>query len=428
VVGIIACVAALPVFAQENVVDVSSLEQTARLFFSPNNGTLVEGAPFDVSVFVDTQGSPINTIDLKIRFDPARLQVVKTFGGRSVVGLWLEQPSYSNTSGTITFSGTIPNGITSNGALIATISFKPILSGATSISIGETSQVLANDGLGSATRVTSDRARFDIVPLPPGSVRVFSETHPFRDRWYNNNSPTFAWEAEAGVSEYSLVFDDKPSTIPPNTETTTETVKGYEDIPDGVWYFHIKAKKRGVWGATTHYPIRVDKAPPATFKPTIDLLAAAVIQSRGLVSFFTTDALSGIDRYEVGVIAADAAPDTSAAYVEAQSPYQLPGYVNSKARVVVRAFDRAGNIQSGTVDISPSTTFARLTSNNQIILSVAFILALIILSSIFIFTKKHRQKLVATISNTAARHEGVLPQAAPAPSHIEHLLELPPPH
>ena len=405
--------------SQVNNVNVLSLMPQSTIFFSPREGTFIDGGNFDVSVYIDTKKGSINAIDLLLKFDPAKLQVTHSLGGRSIIGIWLEPPVYSNNSGTIHLVGTIPNGIITESGLITTVTFKAISSGDAKISVSEASQVLANDGLGSNVVLTTDVAHYSIMPTPPGGVRVFSDTHPFNDQWYNNNSAALGWYQEEGVTAFSYTFDDRPFTTPDNsTQITTDTIKGYENLPDGIWYFHIKAKKQGVWGSTTHFLVRIDTTPPAKFTPTIDVLSAAVIRSRGLISFFTTDTLSGVDHYEVGVILPGGAPDASSAYVEAQSPYQLPGYLSQGTRVIVRAFDRAGNIQSASILAGPTQSVLLLLKNNTFIFIIAFFLAVIICCAVIIFFPNRLRELVERMALLTGYSN-----ATPARQQRKHLID-----
>ncbi|MFH1759196.1 MAG: hypothetical protein ABH822_01385 [Patescibacteria group bacterium] len=82
----------------------------------------------------------------------------------------------------------------------------------------------------------------------------------------------------------------------------------------------------------------------------MDVLTASII-NRALVSFFTTDAMSGIDHYEVGIIDTETSPSESPLFVEARSPYQLPDLLGGNMRVIIRAIDRVGNVRDESLDI-----------------------------------------------------------------------------
>lgn len=347
----------------------------ATLIVSPQSETVTVGSNFDVSVFLDTQGASINTVDLNLKFPQDKLEIVRPSGGKSFIAIWPEPPSYSNAEGSAHFLGGIPNGITTEDGLVVTVTFKVKATGSAAIVVLPASKVFANDGLGTNILTGFGRGVYTLVPKPPGGVKVFSETHQFEDRWYNNNNPVLTWEKNDGVTGFSLQLDNLPSTIPDNVPDTRDTVKAYESLGDGVRYFHIKAMKDGVWGGTTHFALHVDTAPPAQFAPKIQTFSASVV-SRAIVSFSTTDFLSGIDHYEVGVIDKTKDPSKSPAFVEAQSPYQLPTMSSGNLLVLVRAIDRAGNATDATVDAYLPLSFLSLITDNAMnILYALFFLA-----------------------------------------------------
>jgi len=99
----------------------------------------------------------------------------------------------------------------------------------------------------------------------PVAPVVNSPTHPNQNQWYANNDPSFNWSASdiSGISGYSYEFDQNPSTIPDDTSEGTATSKDYTDVPDGTWYFHVKAQNGvGLWGDTAHYRINIDTSAP----------------------------------------------------------------------------------------------------------------------------------------------------------------------
>src|SRR3989344_9334468 len=282
-----------PVYGQTvtNITATPPIYNT-RFTFSPTTETVIVDSEFTVSVFLDTGKNSINTVELNISFPPDKLNVIKPAGPQSLIALWVVPPSYSNTEGKISLNGIIPNGVITQNGLVATMTFKAKTPGVAVIEIAPTSQVLLNDGLGTETQVNSSKAIISIEPKPPGGVKAFSNTHPFQDQWYNNNNPIIAWEKESGVSDFSYILDNKPTTVPDNLPETNDTLAAYENTPDGIWYFHIKAKKSGLWGSPTHFIVHIDTTPPAEFTPRVEYLTAAILP-RGLLSFFTTDALSG---------------------------------------------------------------------------------------------------------------------------------------
>jgi hypothetical protein len=349
----------------------------AQLFFSPSAGTNVVGSTFDVSVMLNTNGHSVSAIQLDIKYSPDKLRIVKPSADQSLLAIWLEPPVYSNTDGTAHLVGVIPNGIKTDSGLISTITFEAIASGQATIEVQSSSSVLANDGIGTELLSGLGRATFSLTPKPPEGVSVYSDTHSFSDQWYNNSTVSFTLDKSAGAEDFSYEFDNKPFTVPDNESETSESIVQFNDVADGVWYFHVKARREGVWGTPSHLLVRVDTQAPAKFKPTSEVLFSGE-QAKAFVSFFTTDALSGIDHYEVGVLEAGQPADQSPVFIRAESPYQLPDLLGKNFRVIVRAFDKAGNVTDETITVTIGTSIVGLVKQNIfIILGVLLALAIL---------------------------------------------------
>lgn len=321
----------------------------ASLYLSPSTGTFLVGSAFDVSVFVDTAKNNINAVRVDIKFDPQKLQITNPATGKSFISVWVAQPTFSNSEGTISFQGGTPDpGINTSSGLVSTISFRAIAPGKTIISILDSSQVLLNDGLGTDITGSRGKAIFDIALPPPEGPKVFSTSHPDPNRWYKNNNPKFDWEKEEGVSEFSYSLDQDPHGVPDNTPEGNSTAASFNDVGDGLWYFHIKARKGDVWGGTSHYLVQIDNSPPAVFKPVFDpkFKIPDIFLKNPVVSFLTTDAFSGIDHYEVKVVNLSNDKEAKVEFlVEAVSPYRLPISESGEYEVIVKAYDNAGNWQ-----------------------------------------------------------------------------------
>lgn len=366
-------------FAEQVInLDASSLVARAEISITPPQATFVEGSIFEVPILINTKGRSINAIELNIKFDPKKLSIIKPSTGKSIIGLWIQPPSYDNTKGTASIVGSIPGGIVSDSSLILSITFQAKAAGVAEVRVLDSSNVLANDGVGTQVVLSFNRGTYTILPKPPGGLNVYSDTHPFQDHWYNNNSPTLSWNQDPGVIGYSYVLDDKPNTIPDNKNLSTEPVKSYQDLNDGLFYFHVKAlKDSGAWGGTTHYILRIDRSAPAQFKPKVDYILHKDI-NRALVSFFTTDSLSGIDHYEIGVIDKAQSATSAAIFVRSESPYEVPPISTKGSIVIVRAYDTAGNTTDSQVSIEVPGKFSNWIQVNSTILLLG-ILALLVL-------------------------------------------------
>lgn len=381
----------------------SAKAEGASLYFSPSSGTFFVGSTFDVSVFVNTDGEDINAVEVNLKFDPKKLQVASPTAGKSFIEVWVAQPTYSNIKGIINFIGGVPSpGINTSAGLVSTITFRVIEPGETSISFSDTSQVLRNDPRGTDVLTSLGRGNFTLLIPPPEGPKVSSPTHPDQNKWYKNNNPTFSWEKEEGVTDFSYSFDQDPMGTPDNLSEGSHTSISYSEVKDGMWYFHIKAKKAGTWGGMSHYLVRIDVTPPALFNPTVEP-SKKTSNKEPLVSFITTDALSGISYYRIkyiNITPKTATEDEVGFFTEVTSPYKLSSLNIGKYLVVVRAYDIAGNWREGTINIEivpgriffvrRGIQFKDITLPWWLILLIAVIILLIYLS---FYRKKQRYRV-----------------------------------
>ncbi|MFQ6049490.1 MAG: cohesin domain-containing protein [Candidatus Paceibacterales bacterium] len=330
-----------------------ALADGASLYLSPTSGTFFVGSTFDVSIFVNTGGEDVNAVEVNLKFDPKKLQVASPTTGKSFIEVWIAQPTYSNTKGTMSFMGGVPTpGINTTAGLVSTVAFRAISPGVTSVLFLDSSKVLRNDPQGTNILTSLGRGVYTLLIPPPEGPKVFSPTHPDQNKWYKNNNPTFSWEKEEGVTDFSYSFDQDIAGAPDNISEGDHTSISYSEVEDGMWYFHVKAKKAGVWGGISHYLVRIDTTSPALFTPTVEP-SLKTIERQPLISFMTTDALSGLDHYQLKYI--DITPEKKEEevgfFTEVSSPHKLPSLEIGKYLVVVRAYDVAGNWREGTVKI-----------------------------------------------------------------------------
>ncbi len=372
----------------------------ASLYFSPDSGDFIVGDSFEISVFVDTEGEYVNAIDITLKFDPKIIQIVNPAGSRSSIEVWVSPPIYSNIDGTIRFIGGIPSpGINNSKGLISTITFRAIQPGKTSITFSDSSKVLRNDPNGTDILSSYREGTYQFIVPPPKGPEVFSLTHPDQEKWYKNNNPTFSWKREKGVTDFSYVLDQDPLSIPDNISEGNNTGVSYSEIEDGIWYFHIKAKRNGVWGEATHYIIRIDTTPPAAFTPVIEP-SNKTVQKEPLIYFFTTDALSGLDYYQIKYIeiTKDKEQKQQGMFTEVSSPYRLPSLGVGRYLILVKAYDTAGNWREETTEleiIKEITTSKKKTGFwESVLFFVPFIVVfLFVLISFIWYQYRKRQKI-----------------------------------
>lgn len=379
----------------------------ASLYLSPQTGTVFVGSTFDVSIFVNTGDNDINAVKVDLKFNQRKLQIASPSTGRSFISVWITQPSFSNIEGTASFQGGVPTpGINTSSGLVSTITFRAIGPGEATISILDSSKVLLDDGKGTDILSSIGRGIYKIVIPPPEGPKVFSPTHPDQNKWYNNNSPAFSWEKEAGVTDFSYSIDDSFYGVPDNIPEGDYTSVSYTGLEDGIWYFHIKAKKGNAWGGITHYLLLIDTTPPAVFTLSFEpsLRSPVMTSKEPIVNFITTDGLSGISHYELKLIDLTKAPqeEKTKFFVEVSSPYRLPHLDSGEYEVMVRAFDYALNYQDSSkkIEVIPIEKIFYITKKGINIWTffipwktlILIFLILIILISLIIYFGHKRQK------------------------------------
>jgi hypothetical protein len=327
----------------------------ASLYLSPGSGTFFVGSTFDVSIFVNTGGNNVNAVKVDLKFDPRKIQIASPTAGKSFIEVWIAQPVYSNIEGTASFQGGVPSpGINTSSGLVSTITFRAIAPGETIVSFLDSSKVLLDDGKGTNVLSSLGRGVYDLVIPPPEGPKVFSSTHPDQNKWYKNNNPTFSWEKEEGITDFSYSIDYDFHGTPDNISEGSNTSISYTGLEDGIWYFHLKAKKGDIWGGVTHYIVQIDTTPPAAFNLFFEpaFKTPNVTSREPIVSFLTTDALSGVDHYEIKTINfAEGGGKETGFFVEVASPYKLPLLDLGEHEVIVRAFDIANNWRDVSVRI-----------------------------------------------------------------------------
>ncbi len=312
------------------------------LYLAPSNGTFFVGSTFSVSIYVDTKENKINAVEIGLKFPADILQVTTPTAGESFVSEWLTPPSYSNIGGVISFKGGIPEGIATSAGLVSTITFRAKSPGVAKLEFLDSSKVLLADGKGTPLVATTFGGSYKILIPPPEGPEIFSPSHPDSEKWYSNPNPIFSWKKDKGVTDFSFSFSQNPQENPDIVSEGDLTSKVYKGISDGIWYFHLRTKKDGLWGRTSHFAVKIDTAPPQEFKPRIDI-------ANKFVYFETKDIHSGINYYEISVWEINKVSAPASFFVEAVSPFKIPINKPGSYSVIVRAYDKAGNKQEAEV-------------------------------------------------------------------------------
>ncbi len=102
-----------------------ALADAASLYFSPSSASYTIGEQFSVSVYVSSPDQAMNAGSGIVSFPNDKLEVTSLLKSGSIVTLWVQEPSFSNSTGKVTFEGIILNpGFTGSAGKILTINFK----------------------------------------------------------------------------------------------------------------------------------------------------------------------------------------------------------------------------------------------------------------------------------------------------------------
>lgn len=331
--------------------------EAASLYFSPASGSYASGGTITVGVYTSTSDAAANAFSGTVSFPTDLLEATSVSKSGSVMSLWVSEPTYSNSSGTVQFDGIVLNpGYTGSSGKIATITFKVKGTGTASLRFSS-GAILANDGLGTNIYTGGGTASYTLgqateTPKPaepvsttPGAPTVSSSTHPDSNSWYSANDVTFSWPLPASVTGVNVLADHEPTTDPGTRSDGVMSKYTYTDVDDGVWYFHIRLQNEKGWGAVSHFKFQIDTVAPTAF------LVSANEKAEVTFTNTSTDALSGVKEYQfiVDGVVIDTVPagDVSAGFI-----HDLAGLPVGKQTLTVRALDYAGNMVA-----APDVTF-----------------------------------------------------------------------
>lgn len=348
------------VFAFAFLVSAPQFAHAATLYFSPSSGSHAIGTTLSVSVYISSADQAMNAASGVIVFPQDKLEVASLSKTGSIFSLWVQDPSFSNTLGTVNFEGIVLNpGFTGSSGKVITITFKAKAAGSASLTFSSGS-VLANDGKGTNILTGMADANFSIgaigprapeIAVPSEEPIIVSVTHPDENQWYSNNSPEFSWALPSDVTAVRLLYDKNPASVPTVTYSPAISEKKLEDLSDGTHYFHVRFKNNYGWGEITHRKILIDTVPPEPFNIIFDNQDDPT-NPRPIFNFETTDSLSGIKYYNVIFEYEDGTTTTTTTTPSdiKSNPYQpLPLYPG-RYKSIVRAFDKAENFSKASTE------------------------------------------------------------------------------
>ncbi len=351
----------------------------------PATGTYGIKNEITVNIRIDTAGETINAAQATLKFNPAIVEVKSVSKEGSVFNFWLQEPTFSNTAGTIAFIGGTINGVSGSSLQVLQITFNTKGIGSSDISFSDAS-ITAADNTGTNILANANGAKYTVstsavvpiaTPVPitrtpvvasglPAMPSVGVSLYPNPGSWYNFTSPfAVSWKLPPDISGISTAFNTNPYFVPATSEGLFESKTFPAISKNGIYYLHVRFQNNNGWGPTLHYRIAVDSQPPIPFK--IDLKTGATSDEPSpMFAFATTDALSGISHYEIFV-------NSQAAIIASSSNYTLLPQPPGEYKIRVKAIDKAGNgVEDNIkVEILPIETPTINSINQKIIIGTS---------------------------------------------------------
>ena len=325
----------------------------AEFVFLPASGSFPVGTDFTVKIALSPGTTTVNASDGTVTFDKELLSVVSVSKDGSAFSLWTADPSFSNSAGTISFSGGSPAGFSEQGTVIS-VKFKAKAVGTAAVSISKGS-ILAADGKGTDVYTAGTAASFTLTeaaPEPPKEEEaaaisedtprapiLTSSTHPKPENWYATSTVEVAWKLTPDVIGIRTILSDKDTASPTTKESADATSKRLTDVADGTWYMFVQFQNDLGWGEVAKRTVLIDTVPPDDF----DFTLVEEDTPTPKFAFQSQDSLSGVERYEV--VLGSAPATTVLAKDLSNGMYPVPPQEGGTLEVTIRAIDKAGNIR-----------------------------------------------------------------------------------
>lgn len=277
-----------------------------------------------------------------------------TYVSSSVTGGWTAVAGPTRSGNSVSFTGgLLGSSVTgTRGVLVLTLR-APSSPGAASISVSGT---VDGNGVGTGSEGGSGSRSYTVQAAPtptptakpaPSAVTVTSSTHPDQNIWYKATDVSLSWTKAPDVTEFSYTVDQAANTVPDDISEGTEISKTFNNLPEGINYFHIKAKNDVGWSEVSHFAIRIDKTIPDPFTAT------SVKNSDGSYTlYFASNDNSGESvKFSIKADENDLGVKTSGVIIPAGTK-----------TVTITATDSAGNTTISTYNIENSSITATPTA------------------------------------------------------------------
>ncbi|HEY4486997.1 MAG TPA: hypothetical protein VJB70_04685 [Candidatus Paceibacterota bacterium] len=331
----------------------------ASLQYSPSAGDFTVGNILNVSILVNTGGKAINNADAVVNFPASLLEVISISKSGSIFTLWVEEPAFSNSAGTISFNGGLPTpGFNGTAGKLVGVVFRVRSPGVASL-VFSSGAVRANDGYGTDILQTRAQAQFNLVseekrldtpPIArdaPQAPKISSPTHPGPEKWYAKNTVTFTWPITTDITAARLSVGKIPTAQPAVLYAPPISKKTIENLEEGVGYFHAQLKNNSGWGGATHFRFQVDTKNPDRFDLTLAPRKDPTEPQVEIV-FDAHDETSGVDHYEIQIDG----KETIVWRDDGSKTFKTSALNVGTHQLVAKAIDRAGNYLTNLIEFA----------------------------------------------------------------------------
>lgn len=318
----------------------------ASLYLSQPSKSVNVGDNVSLKVMVNTEGVSINNVESQIIFPTDMLEVVSVSKSSSIFSIWIEDPKFSNSTGSINLNGGIPNpGYVGTSGEVVNIIFRTKKSGTATLNFSDSS-VRANDGKGTNVLTSKGSAQINItpstnVPSPylsdiPQKPNATSSTHPNPSEWYANSTVSFEWNTPKGVDLVQAMVNQNPDFIPSVNYNPSANKKVLTNVKDGIYYFKLRYRNSSGWGPVFAQKIQIDTVSPEN-------LVARIYKGENSyeIELSADDKLSGIDHFGIKIDNGDEIIVTSSDLHDGK--FDLPVVTPGGHDVLVTAYDKAKN-------------------------------------------------------------------------------------
>ncbi len=373
----------------------------ATLSISPAGAGVTSGDLATIRLALDSGGTAINNAEGTLRFPVDLLRVVSISKSPSIFSLWVSEPVFSNTAGTISFNGGVPSpGFSGSNGTVFTVTFETKKVGSATLSITD-AFVRANDGegtnvlnqvFGGSISIAQPSSVTSPPSTPPSSnieskgIQISSATHPDQTRWYQNGEPIFGVTLPSSATLFEMNISTSSKSLVWNPVPKPYSSVSVGELGSGIWHLSVRGKTGTLKNSPATYTFRIDRTLP-TFVDTS--FSYDTKNNQFLINAIATDTDSGIKEYTLLVDSSNLLHLPENVFTE--GVYAMDGGSVGAHHVTLSAIDAAGN--TSTISSSYVVPAKRDTESgglSGLILSVIAIVILLSAAALFVALRTYR--------------------------------------